>query len=537
MMMRSLWVVLAFAAATPAFAQMQLPGWPKRVDGQEENHRAEVALAVNRAGTDVMVAWMHYHTLGSQAHVHVHYNVAVNGSTFRTDPGIIPYPSPLPPGGSIRGGDPVVAFGKDGTGWVGALQGAPTRRRVWVSKKAAGAPYAQTADDAYFPSEDYSIDKPVLAAGPTWSGIGEHLGLTFAPKKLAPWRLQRVTSTDQAATWVYPHLPVGPDHAEGNSGGANRMLILRNGPNTGRWVVAYRPDVAQTLPEAVYTTVDQAGNLDWHNSVNPTRARIPGSISTEAIPGGFPEDFMGVGGIKTVNFPDIAAHPYDVNTIYMVFPARKPGNLNNIDLYIARSTDGGVNFSGPSGLEGIEVLRLRDVEDLGEVDGSHQLMPTIAVDHHGGVNVFYYSARKLNNVWHYQPKYLRIANFQTHPHPSVVQFALTNSFELDSAPVMQSTLGIKFFGDYIQADSRRCIVYAGFPSRHDGGVTGIYVTMIEACIEVDFDQDGDVTMNDADLFAQYFAASDLRADLDGDGELTTNDVNCFLQAFACVCNP
>src|SRR5690348_7931951 len=84
--------------------------WTRRVDDGSANQKFEVSLAIDRRGTDVMAAWMHGVTGGPFSVINVHYNVAVDGEHFRTDPGAVP----LPAGASARLGDPMAVFAGDG---------------------------------------------------------------------------------------------------------------------------------------------------------------------------------------------------------------------------------------------------------------------------------------------------------------------------------------------------------------------------------------------------------------------------------------
>jgi hypothetical protein len=562
--MKTMAAAIVLVAGSVALGQSQGPGWPKRVSPEDgasgsDKHKAEVALAVRRNGNDVMVSWIHFESVGSSGVAVVHYNVSTNGQNFRTDPGAIPFPTPLCPNATIRTGDPMVAFAADGRGWVGALDGW-NQRRFWVASKPPGAAYAQNPREVHLPSTSQGVDKGVLFAGSPVGGAGpDYLGLAFTRTYLNPTakRLRGVLSPDVGAVCGEEavHFRIGQEHAEGNEGGPNAALMLRNvEPGlVGRWVVAYNVGT----PRAVWGNPNTGA---WQNSVNPTHYTVPcpapcnNPHTTAPIPGWLSSTFLAPGGAKTVPFPSMAADPNNGNIIYMVFPANfpEPGMPKNADLVIARSTNAGQDFSrlDLQSEHGTNVLRLRDI-DLGDEPGIHQFMPAIAVDHHGGVNIVYYTAKPLPDIdvwpplWEYQVKYARIAEFRTYPHPSVVSFPLTGTFDLADVPEIptescfgsQPQLCTRFLGDYIMADARRCDLYAGYVSQHETGPVHVYVSRITACIEVDFNGDSQVTSADLEQFVSLFAAGNMRADLDRDGQLTIADFDRFQLGYTCACNP
>jgi hypothetical protein len=213
-------------------------------------------------------------------------------------------------------------------------------------------------------------------------------------------------------------------------------------------------------------------------------------------------------------------------------PAPQPDNRNT-DLCVAYSTTAGSNFSGNP--TGNNVVRLRD-SDLGEEEGTHQIMPWVTIDHHGGINILYYSAKVINGVWNFQARYARIPGgfpISTNPGPIVTR-DLSSYFTLQKANPTDPNV---WFGDYVMIDSRGCEVYAGFMQRAGLGPMSVYVAKIKACTESDSDKDGAVTAMDPAAFANQFAAGDLSSDLNRDGSLDILDVNRFLQSHACACNP
>lgn len=549
--------ILVAALATSGVAMGQVVEWTKRVDDGSTNHKAEVAMAVNRAGDDIIISWMHYRTTGPTAQVEVQYNVSTDGEQFRADVGMVP----IPDGAADTGSDPMAAFGADGVGWVGYVESGvsiPTIR-FWVASKDIGEKYANVAKEALFGTigpPRYRVDKGVMAAGPPEGGGTDYVGLVFTRRWLdspgsGVHRLHGGDSDDQGATWVGP-FPVGED-PEGNKGGPNAMRILHNAPDmVGRRVVAYYQGTttSSTPPYRARATWSDNGTL-WRNSVDPENATVP--CPDHPVPCTQPHTTEPITWIRetdlsavyVLNTPTLAADPRDERTMYMAFVGRV-AQTGRHDIFIAQSTDGGDSFShprnDPNPLEGKQVLRLLHVEDLGDPPDSHRFYPMVAVDEGGAVHVFYYVTWFASNHWKYQFKHACISSFRTHPHPHVVSQGISPVFDLETAPVVQTKSQRPFFGDYINAaGARGCGVFAGYITwqalQGNQNVAGVYVTKVNICIDADMNQDFVIDSSDSDLFVSCFAAGDPRADLNRDGQLTIDDVNRFWQSFNCACNP
>jgi hypothetical protein len=542
----------ALALAAANLATGQEIQWTRRVDNGSTNHKAEVAVAVNRLGGDVIVSWMHYVTTGSFAQVEVHYNVSVDGQSFREDAGRIP----VPPGSPVTGGDPMASFSVDGVGWVGYLSSGVAfyTVRFWVARKNPGEAFAQVAKEALFgvPGE-FSVDKGVLAAGPPTGGGQDLLGITFTRRPVGgEHRLRGSASADLGETWG-AHVPVGAD-PEGNRGGPNAMRILRHVPSglVGRRVVAYYKALPTDEEFSVAATWSPDGSL-WFDSVAPEHATVPCPApcpepqTTELIEWFKNSHLTGFRIAPFVlNTPSLASDPRDERTMYMAFVGRRP-NSSRLDVFIARSLDAGANFSrdesDPTQPLGSQVLRLRhwgEDDPANPDDISHWFYPMITVDQWGGVHVFFYTAwRNAQNIWKYRVRYAYINDFRTHPQPSISFRDVTPEFDLERAPAMYFRNDRRFIGDYFMADSRGwCDVYAGYASWHaPDGAAGIYVTKVNICIDADMNGDRVLDAADLELFVSAFAAGDPRADLDRDGQLTTADCDRFWQSFNCACNP
>jgi hypothetical protein len=529
---------VSMAAAVSAAMAQELQ-WVKRLDDGSAVHNTEVALGVSPSGLDVMVAWMHWIDTGPY-HVYsrLYYSISTDGSSFSASPGPVPLPDPAPPGTGPHGADPMVEFAPDGTGFVGYVQmygAGAVRDRFWVAEKEPAAAQAQPASPMVMQNLD--PDKGVLAFG--WlAGQGEaQLTLTWAHSfgggPSNPRRLRAAISPDHGQSWG-PNFLVG-EEPQGNAGDPNRAVILRHAPAAGRWVVAHLRD----LPWATYS--DDSGQ-SWTNSVQPTRATNPNNpLATELISN--ISNPIATGMVAdTINAPDLAADPSNDSTIYMIFSGRTASTgFNNADLFIARSTDGGADFSraNPQAQHGTNVRHLRDA-DLGvpaEDIPTHQFHPAITVDIWGGLNIMYYASRRnpQTQIWEYRVEYARIPQFTNAQPAGIVVLPLTTWFNMENLGGWHT----KLFGHYMYGGSRIRQVYFPFISRHEdlSEPPGVYVAYVDLCLDADTNRDQQLTTADIELFVNLFAAEDPRADLDGDNQFTLGDVNRFWASYNCACNP
>jgi hypothetical protein len=291
------------------------------------------------------------------------------------------------------------------------------------------------------------------------------------------------------------------------------------------------------------------------------------------------------GGPSVLNAPCIAADPRDEQIVYMVFLGRtnSANGGANIDLFIARSDDGGANFSYDDETvpqPGKRVLHLRD-EDLGDPEQSLQFLPSIAVDAWGGVHVLYYVGWKVTVgeavEWRYQVKMVSLEQFRVFPHPTNSPNVLSklnvhpqNSqhyFTLDHSLVKLNKLcevptGWKDVGDYNHGIvARWCEIYAGFiapalsGSTYDGEPRAMVSRIVldaGRCTENPncyANCDGStispiLNINDYVCFLQRFAIGcdnpqDCYANCDESTTepfLNVSDFSCFLQKFSAGCN-
>jgi hypothetical protein len=172
----------------------------------------------------------------------------------------------------------------------------------------------------------------------------------------------------------------------------------------------------------------------------------------------------------------------------MVFTGHAHSNArpDDIDIFIAQSTDGGVNFSGDGinqQFDGYRVVRLTD-QDLGDdglnpAKGAVQFFPSIAVDQWGTLHVMYYvgwwAPPTCDNCeggpWMYKVKLAHIPNFNVSQTLSVSTVDLTSySFTLNDPSIDRTLDGWPWIGDYMNSlDVRGCQVIGGTsPHRKKG---------------------------------------------------------------------
>jgi hypothetical protein len=161
---------LSLSLAIAGAAQAQQLSWTQRLDTPTSlpYHNREVAIGVNRQGSDVIVAWIH-DLFDEQTNAYdseVWYSVSTNGTTF-TAAAPIPLPEAHVPG-TAQGGDPMVAFSRSsGEGWVGALDNSSVNGGFFVCKKSPGSASAATGTEAFF---GVPSDKGLFAVGPAFGG-------------------------------------------------------------------------------------------------------------------------------------------------------------------------------------------------------------------------------------------------------------------------------------------------------------------------------------------------------------------------------
>jgi hypothetical protein len=290
-------------------------------------------------------------------------------------------------------------------------------------------------------------------------------------------------------------------------------VIVETGPHTGRLIVAYwgqegghnadparvlyrNPDLQWSEAPIIINQILQSGVPTDVGAVN--HSHVPGEYVFNTAPG--------------------IAIDRASNDIYVVFSGEVTGE-GNPDLFVTRLVVDQV--TGVISYLPALVLRLTDTM-LGETAGAAQIMPALAIDQYGGLNILYYS---INGDGIITPKYLRIRSFAVPLTTPLVVRQLAAPF---SAPPG------RFIGDYQGIATGGCLVYPCYMAHAEGQVPSIFVNRINLCI-ADVSIDGDVNSLDLAAFASSYIASSPEADLDQDSAVDASDLLLFQQGYTCEC--
>jgi hypothetical protein len=237
----------------------------------------------------------------------------------------------------------------------------------------------------------------------------------------------------------------------------------------------------------------------------------------------------------------ISVDPYDPTKVYVVFPGRAEGSTDS-DIFVARGTI--VRNPLPQLVFDPEhTLRITDAM-LGDPTGTQQVMPAVAVDRYGGVNLIYVRYIPGGTPQLVDVHYARIASFDTtlgNGTGVFVKRLTPASFDPMRGPVAE----FAFMGDYIGIAASGCYVYPCYPACWDNGLRpidpadnparkwGWYVHRVTLiCTLADFNADGGVDNTDAIAYFQKFLASDGIADMNGDGAIDVTDLALYQQEWS-----
>ncbi len=240
------------------------------------------------------------------------------------------------------------------------------------------------------------------------------------------------------------------------------------------------------------------------------------------------------------NAPSIAVDRWTfIDDVYVAFYAKSSPESSNTDLVIARGVEDNGILSFP--ITPDQLLVLTDAL-LGLTAGTHgpdQLVPAIAIDACGGVNLMFYDSRHDPDLTDAEEwvdvYYARIMGFGT-ANPVVQQWRLTpQRFRVDNLPT-------GFLGDYhnlsVSADGNT--LYAAYIARDmadpENGPRTCYLHRINVnpCegFLLDFNGDGTVNEDDTAVFLAAFDAKAPEADLNLDWTVDAEDLTLFLDRYA-----
>jgi hypothetical protein len=225
------------------------------------------------------------------------------------------------------------------------------------------------------------------------------------------------------------------------------------------------------------------------------------------------------------------------STVIVAFPGRvTSGTINDVDIFIAYSLDGGNSF-GPSSDPYLQIFHITNQSlDLGCFPSYsrelQEFMPSVALDPFGGVHLLYAECPAPESL--------------DDPTPIAVGYAYWRSVaDLSGAPYQKEVLlapSVDSFagqgGNEYQmiVSDGYCLVHAAYSG---GGTVGYRrITLEGTCaVPADSDTDGQLTLNDVALFLSRYGCGDPQADLNLDLAVNTADVATFFQSYQCACRP
>lgn len=377
-----------------------------------------------------------------------------------------------------------------------------------------------------------TADKPLLAVGPD----GWHHLLYMGPHPCEePLRAARSDNPMNQTAW--PNLRVQPftnPNCAWEGWGVTPVVLSDN-----RVVVVVRDTdpllggrYNANLPYVVYS-IDQG--LTWlPPSEQPIRVAENSGIQATTI------EVAGTGGDTPEQIdrrkcaPAIAVdYATTPNHVYVAFYARSAPGSTNTDIYISLSTDGGETFPSDS----LHLLHLTDYMLTGQSGATSvpdQVMPAIAIDAYGGVNVVFYDNRNAPdpadpNSWA-DVYYVRITGFGT-SNPGIFQKRLTPRTFL---------LGTTFLGDYHHfaaagTNPQHALYAAYIATAQDGGgqwaEQNCYLHRITFLFLSDLNQNGEPDPGDIALFTAAYNTKTSLADLNADGMVDEKDTTLFWEDY------
>lgn len=433
--------------------------------------------------------------------------------------------------------------------WLGGLrpqgQGSTNSGIVYANREAGHTDW--TSAFAITGTAGLS-DKPFMAVGPDPTLSSTMYYVTYNDQSMLvcdSTNAQSVQVASDALTNVWTKLRVKPDNPGPNGdvcdyGGWGSLPVVTDSGLVVATVLDREPEGAGKYnarkPYVVYS--DSAGEHWWPNFSAPN---IPGAaMGVEACPiwstGPIGDFSPKVDRRKCA--PTIAIDRSKTpNWVYVAYYARSEAGHpltedRNADLYVFQSRDGGVTFDDQ--LNGLHLTdAMLGVPPGGLIDqGPDQIVPAMAIDCTGAVNLIYYDNRN-DQAPGYDSEYFdiyhtRIANFNT-PQMQVTTTRLTpTAFPAEM-----------FMGDYqtlAPAGPTGKKLYAAYIAREPvgNGWSGLncYVRKITINLcAADLNANGMAEGADAQAFSDAASTSSAVADLNEDGQINTEDLDAFVWSY------
>jgi hypothetical protein len=522
--------LLTVAAASRALGQILGPETCLSCDYPAYRHAEVAGIASPNNSKRVLAVWQMHGPA-----TRLLYAVSTNGgNTFTT--GI---PIPTPDCGALDSSeDPLVAAsyatGDLYGGGFARLADAATQP-LFVARVPDGSVAAQSAV-ALGPQPDpcqRPAEKGMAAIGPCPGGSGcEALyGVSLSPTLTSPGGYARWDAVPTGLPSTFG--PIASDIGYGFW-----PLVLRHGDVTGRVVVGGLE--SSTIGSRTRVTLSDTGGSSWTTAhVFANYAAQPTSGVIVAMPGDQstpPTDFFAGTSFFESGFCSGAADPNDSHNLVFAF-CGLPDGQNNVDVFVAVSTDGGASFGAPTSPT---VYRIPDwmLRRSDESTPSHELQPAITIDVYGGVDlmVMRTATNSLSTASMRFARWPNLASLTGGAAPQTL-LSLTGEFTVDASfPVGAGMSG----NDYQMITTSGCYLWC-FYSRSGQASGNVYVRRIDVCPPAadiaDFDRDSTVTTSDAVAFMAAYATGASTADVDGNQTINAADAVTYLNAYNQATNP
>jgi hypothetical protein len=513
--------------------------------GPSSSRDIEAAIVASPLNPNrVLVAWNRVPTGGGPLGPRVFYSLSTDGGNTFGCPDALPTPTCVTLG-STGTLDPMVACSYTSGellagGLVNVLSTSGPRQPGFVVRFPPAGPVQSVlmpADCAQAPF----LDKGFLAAGPcpqgmpgcsgeTWylASVGSNGAPTssFLRADSASGPPDQITSSSPVG---YGHFPQVVRHAIPGLVPIGRVILGGAGDEPGS---------DQYIRPAI--TFSDDGGATW----SPLRS-FPFDRNVEPISGvGLPANPPIVPpGFRARGFPSVSLHPLNTATLIVAFPGRSPASADpdNIDIWLAISFDGGNTFTDPSGLWRIHHVTDDQLRLTGECCArSQELMPSVAIDRYGGVNLMV--ARTVSDPS--VPAGTAVASIRYARWPSIMSLTQPPTvIDLSGPFTVAPGFSIGASGnDYHMVTTAGCFVWAAYAKTTPAGRPRVCVrriTLRPTCILVDiadFNDDGVVDNADPLAFAAALGAGLPSADINKDAAVDGADLAAYMAAFAAALN-
>ena len=347
-------------------------------------------------------------------------------------------------------GDPSVAIGLNGWWYAGritadygqAVSYSKNQGKTWTRVKVGQGP---TSGYGLLDKNHLWIDN---AASSPFKGNLYDAWTNFIPGSPDTNQIQVVRSADGGLTWTSPLKVSTAAGAQKLNHGVN----IHTGPN-GEVYMAW--SIYDTWPSDE-TAIGFARSEDGGVVFAPA-TRIIGNIK------GIRASLTGK-NMRVHSFPSMAVDnstgPHR-GTVYLVWPNVGYPGINtgsDIDVYLIRSTDGGISWSAP--------LRVNQ-DPAGS--GKQHYFPWITCDPvTGGLCVIYYDDRNVGSA--------EATAFVSYSYDGGLTWTDMQVSDYTFTPEPIPGLAFSYFGDYLGIQSNNMKVYPVWTDNHDGGRAMTYVS-------------------------------------------------------------